>query len=298
MTDYVIIGGSTKCATTSLFNYLSDHPDICPCRFKESRFFLHVDYPLERKVPLSDSILDYNSLFNHCETNDIKLEATPDYLYSKDTELKIKDMLSNYKLVFILRNPADRLVSWYNFSKQVHLLNSNVSFEKYINDQLENSTDRSQHYLALEQGKYINYLRKYYGVISKENIHVIIYEDLIQNPRNVIMKLCAMLDIDSTIYDNYQFDVFNPTVNIKNKTAHKVFLRSKRLIRKSLRNVPFNFLTNLKSKSKPLQNYYLKKNTEELNQIKVSENVQSILNNYYSQSNKQLEEMLQRKVNW
>jgi hypothetical protein len=37
---YIIIGGSTKCATTSVFAYLASHPDIASSKVKESRFFL------------------------------------------------------------------------------------------------------------------------------------------------------------------------------------------------------------------------------------------------------------------
>ncbi|MBL0339638.1 MAG: hypothetical protein IPP71_01235 [Bacteroidetes bacterium] len=44
---YLFIGGSTKCGTTSVFNYFEFHPEICPCVMKESRYFWTKEYPLD-----------------------------------------------------------------------------------------------------------------------------------------------------------------------------------------------------------------------------------------------------------
>ena len=63
MIEYLIIGGSTKCATTSLFNYLGDHPEICPAIYKETRFFLNPEYPVERRFAHTNSLSEYNNLF-------------------------------------------------------------------------------------------------------------------------------------------------------------------------------------------------------------------------------------------
>lgn len=45
-----IIGGGSKAGTTSVFNYLADHPEICAADAKETRFFLDADYPLPSKL--------------------------------------------------------------------------------------------------------------------------------------------------------------------------------------------------------------------------------------------------------
>jgi len=44
--EFLIIGGTSKAGTTSLYTYLADHPQICPSALKETRFFLDSDYPL------------------------------------------------------------------------------------------------------------------------------------------------------------------------------------------------------------------------------------------------------------
>ena len=65
---YLIIGGTTKAATTSLFIYLADHPSICAATYKETRFFLSSDYPLPSKYRYREdqqggAVEEYNLLF-------------------------------------------------------------------------------------------------------------------------------------------------------------------------------------------------------------------------------------------
>ena len=43
----LVLAGSPKCGTTSVFHLLSGHPQIAPCRFKEAGFFLD---PTDREV--------------------------------------------------------------------------------------------------------------------------------------------------------------------------------------------------------------------------------------------------------
>ena len=49
--DYVLIIGSMKCGTSSLYTSLVRHPEICPCTKKEPEFFTFDtkhDFPYEQ----------------------------------------------------------------------------------------------------------------------------------------------------------------------------------------------------------------------------------------------------------
>src|ERR1700757_1899826 len=39
---YVIIIGAMNCGTSSLYTYLAEHPEICPCITKEPEFFQNI----------------------------------------------------------------------------------------------------------------------------------------------------------------------------------------------------------------------------------------------------------------
>src|SRR6187399_1055850 len=95
---YLIIGGSTKCGTTSVFNYFEFHPEVCPCIMKESRFFWSDTYALSSAPRKHEQVNHFAELFDNCKNNKIRVEATPDYLYSSATALKIHEQLPNCKL--------------------------------------------------------------------------------------------------------------------------------------------------------------------------------------------------------
>jgi hypothetical protein len=42
----LIIGGAPKCGTSSLFQWLADHPEVCGSRVKEIFYLMDRDHPL------------------------------------------------------------------------------------------------------------------------------------------------------------------------------------------------------------------------------------------------------------
>jgi len=128
---FLIIGGTQRAGTTTLYKYLSDHPNVCASSIKETRFFLDKDYPLPSADRFNGTNLDaYGKFFAHCtDLTKIRVEATPDYLYS-DTALKIADLLPRAKMIFILRDQVERMVSWYKYAIQRGLLEESISFEQ------------------------------------------------------------------------------------------------------------------------------------------------------------------------
>ena len=94
--QYLIVGGTTKSATTSLFFYLKDHPGICASSIKETRYWLEKSYPV-RAHKQYDGLNQFDHFFEHCNGG-IKMEATPDYLYSENAPENFKKETSFYKI--------------------------------------------------------------------------------------------------------------------------------------------------------------------------------------------------------
>ena len=141
---YLIVGGTTKAATTSLFAYLAAHPAICAATYKETRFFLDKTYPLPSKYRYSGNVEEYNLLFPEEDDGDsrIRLESTPDYLYCPNACERIAEFLPHAKLVFSLREPISRLISWYRFAKQNGTLPQTLSFDGYVEMLFKEIRDR------------------------------------------------------------------------------------------------------------------------------------------------------------
>jgi hypothetical protein len=174
---FVGIGGF-KCATTWLAQCLREHPDVCMSPIKELHFFskLHVrgaDW--------------YLNNFAGCRPEVLRGEFSTSYLYSEGTAKRIHDFCPKAKIVVILRDPVERLVSHYK-----HLVRGNrINIDVPVKESVKGIP------ALLEYGLYYKYLKTYYDVFGKENILVCVAEDITRHPEIVLQKIYAGLRIKS-----------------------------------------------------------------------------------------------------
>jgi Sulfotransferase domain len=104
----LLIIGAAKCGTTSLHNYLNAHPEISMSDIKELDFFVG-DGAWDQGVDW------YKANFD--PTSAIRGESSTSYTrgrHTKDTVDRIKSVLSEVKLIYIVRDPIDRIRSDYH----------------------------------------------------------------------------------------------------------------------------------------------------------------------------------------
>jgi hypothetical protein len=279
--QYLIIGGSTKCGTTSLFNYFQFHPQVCASIKKESRYFWNNIYPLG--LGKNVEVINFDSLFRICKPGAVRLEATPDYLYSYGSALKIKSELNNVKLVFILREPIDRLKSWFRFARQNELLPSRVTFDQYIDLQKNQDEEAPQHLRALEQGKYAGYLKQYIDLFGRERIKILFYENLSSDPATVCQEICDYTGISFNYFTQFDFKVYNKSISTRSRSAHRFFRNFKFLLRPLIRKLPVAARKNIKLAGERLENAYtILNDTGTAASIEISEENKKFLKHYYS----------------
>src|SRR5438309_9654243 len=115
--------GAARCGTTSLHYWLAQHPDIAMSAIKEPNHFLFRPSP-DGPVPcisddrrlLAKSVPDrtaYERLFP--ETVAAAGDASPLYLYTRETPELIAAAVPDAKLVAVVREPADRTWSHFNY---------------------------------------------------------------------------------------------------------------------------------------------------------------------------------------
>lgn len=279
---YIIIGGVTKAGTTSLFRYLSDHPDICGSDLKETCFFLDSDYPRPVKYRYDGSLDRYLNYFNNCSEKPFRLEATPVYAYSPGTPESIKQALKSVKIIFILRGPIDRLVSYYRFEKQGNVLPQDVTFDEYIEQQLITDTtiDMPPHLRALEEGRYSLYLQQWFEVFSREQIFVGDFNSLKNEPQSLLMQICTFIGIDSNFYNHYQFDIHHQTLSVRSQTLHGGYLTIKKKFRRGIYNKP-RIRAIFKNMQLLFEPIYHNINKSEVSTISISQETRAKLDEYY-----------------
>lgn len=217
----VIIAGAPKCGTSSLFFWLAAHPEVCASKVKETYFLSDtVNRHNEGLNYLENGLDAYQEHFSHCENHKVRLEATPVYIYHK-LPLEILPKLAEMpKVIFILREPSDRLYSHWRFNRY-RMKNNTLSFEEYLD--FKNAPKGWANYI--EHSHYVQYVNSYIEVLGRKNVLVYQFEQ-IKKDRVKFMKLVAQdLGITPNFYDDFDFFHRNETVAVKNRRLHRLGLK-------------------------------------------------------------------------
>lgn len=225
----LIIAGAPKCGTTSLFQYLADHPEVCPSIEKEASFLVDTDYPLFRKdrSVLTQGLQGYSYFFPDYvpETHKIVMEATPHYLY-QDTALEaISKMKETPELIFVLRNPSRRIYSLFRFAQHnIGALDPKMTFAQFIErvDRQSFPKERVVVRSAIDHSCYDKYLARWYDTVDSSKIHVYVFEDMISEPRSFMENLAKTLRIDSQFYEAYGFKAENKTTMSRSSALRRL----------------------------------------------------------------------------
>jgi hypothetical protein len=289
-----IIAGAPKAGTSAIFQYLSEHPEVCGSSIKETRFFIR-EYSGKRET----DIMAYSRYFARCQNsnNKIIMEASPGYLVNgRKIAERIKTLLGDCKLLFILRDPVNRIYSYYHFRITNGALPKELEFEKYLEFcQRYNETGQlvydgynfqGTHLLgALRISNYAHYLSQYIDVLGKQNIKILFFEDFKKDNRHFLQHLCKNIGIDPTFYDSYQFDAVNVTNYARYKLLHRFALYINKTLEKYLRHRP--------KLKKPIKQLYKLLNVQrQQGYSEMSPETRIWLQNYYAESKKHLQELV------
>lgn len=235
ITPNVILAGAPRCATSSVFYWLADHPEVCASREKEPQFFIDRNFPLLKKDANYHfhGIEKYYDFFEHCKRDaKVIIEATANYIYNKTPLEALPKLRPIPKIILILRKPSKRTYSMYQFYRNnTGLLDKNVSFHDFI-DMIKNHPEKLAKYkaqrafcYAIESGKYVNYIRDWIETFGRENIHVFLLEHLKTNPVQFMKEISQKIGIDARFWDQYNFLLKNETYQVRNQKLHRVFVQ-------------------------------------------------------------------------
>src|SRR5881628_1693582 len=108
--NFLIIGAA-KSGTTSLYQYLRQHPEVYMSAVKETNWFA---YEGQRDSWYSvRTAEEYERLFDGVTVQRAIGEASPQYMKSAVAAKRIAARLPGVRLVAILRDPIDRAYSGY-----------------------------------------------------------------------------------------------------------------------------------------------------------------------------------------
>ena len=188
-----IIGGAPRSGTTYLYNLLDHHPRIflAKPRAPEPKFFL-VDEEYSKG-------LDYYSdrFFADSRKNQIRGEKSANYLESPIVPHRIHQHLPDAKLIFVLRDPVERAFSNYLWSMRNG--HETLPFEQAI--ELEEHREANyapnvrfaRPFSHVSRGMYSKLLQPYLKLFPKEQIKIVLHDDILSDPAGVTADLMTFI---------------------------------------------------------------------------------------------------------
>ena len=199
----LIIIGAMKCATTSLYYYLSQHPQIFMSRKKELNFFVQEDN-------WAQGVDWYRSQFTG--TAKIYGEASPHYtnypFYSGVAE-RMAAVVPEAQLIYLLRDPVERTLSHYvnNFATN----REHRTFAEAMADFHDNLyLNRSLYYMQLEQ--YLHYF-------PRSQILLLTQEELYAERKKTLATVFHFLAVDSSFWTEKFYRLEHRSSAKRRKTA-------------------------------------------------------------------------------
>lgn len=206
--DFIGIG-APRCGTRWLAHCFTEHPEISmpptEVYFFTNRRIVHSYWDL--------GLQWYSDVFVKCNIPgaSVRGEITPIYLFDDDTPALMHKCIPETKLICCLREQADRAHSWYRLFLKTNpeLFYTNFSFKKF----LTYHTD-----VYGREGFYLEHLKKFLSLYSRESILIMLYDDLVTDPYDYIRKAFRFLNVDPSFIPKSIEKRINP-MNIEKKKS-------------------------------------------------------------------------------
>ena len=287
----LFIVGAAKSGTTSLHNYLHQHPDVFMCNPKEPHYLINQEIGINR-IPVGiTNFIEYTDLFSKGEDKKYRGESSVMYLmYPEIVIPKIKNQFSeDSKIIIMLRNPVERAYSGFQHVKRYNVKEDCIDFksawdisEKRYFEQ-EDMTAASRY---KELGLYYKQVKSYLEQLK--NVHIIIYDDYKKDFQKEMNKVFDFLEIENTKINDVERHMVGGW-QWEDEKIKKLMMKKNLL--KSFLKIIFPFKSLRQKIRQQIQNRKTVKVKE------VSSEDKKMLQDFYREDVQQLSKLLNRDLN-
>ena len=214
----VFLIGVQKSATTSLYNWIAQHPDVCgPTSTKDTPFFID-DKLYNKGFSFLESI--YSKYY---ENQKVIINGSAHTVYFEKALKRLSNYNPEAKIILVLRNPVERAISAYNFAVKRNLDDKDL-LSSIDEEHLRLKSDDVQilsETTYIDHGRYFKQISMLRNYFKEENTLILFYKDVKHNPEQVIKETYSFLNLDPQ---------FNPELKALNKTGTVRFKLIKNLV--------------------------------------------------------------------
>ncbi len=241
------IVGAAKSGTTSLYNYLNQHPDVYMSEVKEPHWFSRVEPNPEQLVYPVASEEEYFALFEGWQGERAVGEASPSYLWSSAAPRRIEESVPGAKIIVMLREPVGRAFSHYLGDVREGLQRLPF-YDALEEDYASQRKGWGISHLYVELGLYCQQVSRYLERFGRENVLVLFFEEFVADVVSTLRVIAEFLGVDSDVVANIRYwERHNPFAVPRGEVARLIFrARTPReLARRHLPQNLKNFLRDL-----------------------------------------------------
>lgn len=194
------IVGAPKCGTTTLYEMLDQHPDICFSIEKEPLFFA--------KDLVGDGYIseeNYLALFKDAAGAKAVGEASASYLLSKVAAESIHKFDPNARIIILLRNPVDQMLSQHG-QMLFHGWENIESFEEALAAEvprtqgamIPNSVPVPEFLFYRRNAHFREQIERFRRLFSDTQILILTFRELVERPEEVASRTFSFLGVDAS----------------------------------------------------------------------------------------------------
>jgi len=205
-----ILIGAQKAGTSSLYDWISQHEEVFGnIAIKDYHFFSNDKF-------YNKGIDHFLNFFKGAQNDQIQLAGAVNYIYFSEiaaSRIKAFDPLT--KFIVVLRDPIKRAFSAYNFFKkngEETAENFELALQKE-EDSTYTSHEMKGRYTYLDHGYYFKQLNGFLKHFPKDQLLVLVYEDLVKNKEENLSKVFDFLNVSKS---------FKPEFKHLNKTGDSI----------------------------------------------------------------------------
>ena len=198
MPGFLVIGAQ-KAGTSSLFNYLKQHPYISPPIMNKELHYFDLHYKRGDRW--------YRAQFPFNHTNKVSGEKSPYYLFHPLSPERAYEFNKNFRILVLLRDPVKRAYSHYNHeiengreyrpfrvAVEQEINNVKKDHKKIMNSDI-NYSFTHQRYSYFMRGLYEEQLNLWLSYFPKESIYIQRSEKFFEEPQTVCSEIFQFLDL-------------------------------------------------------------------------------------------------------
>lgn len=204
--DFLVVG-TMKSGTSTLSDYLKIHPEIGIPENEVHFFDLHFDKGLEwyRDVLLSSATQNAR-VFG---------EKTPFYAWSDTIASQIQQLNSGVKLIWLFRDPVERLISHFRHNQRSGLEPRKIQLAL---EQEDDWLKRNLHFGYLMGSKYQTQVERYLDRFPKSQMLLITFEEFVTDPHSVLRIVNEFIGVSNIVYpylppSNEGKDLYFPSIS-------------------------------------------------------------------------------------